>query len=321
LHKLRLLSRFAEDLFWLARYVERAESVARFLDITKTYAGSEQDSATWRRVLALYGDARRFEELGRTPDASSVLAFYLHDKNNPTSVPYSLARAHDNARGARHLISTEMWMHLNVVRRQHEAMTLRDVRLSNVSNICQKIKIDCQTFEGIVEGTLMRGDIWLFYEIGKVMERADQTTRILDIGYSSLWTDEEDAAFSVRWNTLVRSLAGYHGFRATHPAGTNARDIADFLLYGEDFVRSTGFCMGRVSQWLHELSARLDEDVPPEIQENLAGITDLMREKRQMRLSAREMSKYIDIIQKRISDLGVAIGERYFLSLPEEVEA
>ncbi len=214
-----LLSRFAEDVYWLGRYMERVQLLARILDITKTYSGSDQDSTNWRRVPALYGDLARFEEEERTPDAASVLAFYLHDRNNPTSVAFALARAYENARGARHLISTEMWTHLNIVRRQQDKMTLRDLRLPNVSALCQKLKTDCQTFEGIVECTLTQGEIWVFYQVGKLLERADQTTRVLDIGYTSGWSRDDDAVNSVRWNTLVRSLAGYHAYRATYPDG------------------------------------------------------------------------------------------------------
>lgn len=307
-----LLSRFAEDVYWLGRYMERVESLARIIDITKTYAGSDQDSTNWRRVLALYGDAVRFAEEGKTADASSVLAFYLHDVNNPTSVAYALARAHDNARGARHLISTEMWTQLNVVRRQQDKMTLRDLRLPNVSAVCQKLKTDCQTFEGIVEGTLTQSEIWVFYQIGKLLERADQTTRVLDIGYTSGWSRDDDAVNSVRWNTLVRSLAGYHAYRATYPDGRYPDDIADFLLYNGNFVRAVAFCVNRVKRDISAMVASAGEKIDPAIASSLEAMNRILDEGKGNKELHTGMSAYIDRLQECISDIGEAVAARYF---------
>lgn len=307
-----LLSRFAEDVYWLGRYMERVESLARILDITKTYSGSDQDSINWQRVLALYGDAVRFAEEGKTADASSVLAFYLHDSENPTSVAYALARAHENARGARHLISTEMWTHLNIVRRQQDKMTLRDLRLPNVSAVCQKLKTDCQTFEGIVEGTLTQGETWLFYQIGKLLERADQTTRVLDIGFTSGWSRDDDAVNSVRWNTLVRSLAGYHAYRATYPDGHYPDDIAKFLLYDTEFVRAVAFCVNRAERDIKAMVAGAGEKLDPAIAAAFAAMKKVLEEGKASKELDKGMSAYIDRLQECISDIGEAVAERYF---------
>ena len=255
-----LLARFAQNIFWMARYIERAENIARILDINETYAREAHGEPDWQRVLELYSDTERFFESHDTADSAAVLNFYILERDNPTSIAAAVRMARENARSVRHLISTEMWTHLNVVHARIAGLTQRDLRLSQVSRRCAEIKEACQTFEGITEGTFFRGSARCFYSMGKYIERADQTTRVLQMGYERLTVSgaAEDAISTVQWNALLRSVAAYHAFRSLHPSGLEPRTIAAFLLYDHGFPRAVALCVDRVTQLLEVLVERHD---------------------------------------------------------------
>ena len=153
-----LLARFAANIFWVGRYLERAENLARILDINETYARDRPEGPDWGGVLDLYADRERFAELSARATAAKVLNFYMIDRTNPTSIAFAVAAARENARTVRHLISTEMRTHLNIFHNQIAGLTQRDIRASNVSRLCTDIKLNCQTTEGIAEGTLLRDE-------------------------------------------------------------------------------------------------------------------------------------------------------------------
>ena len=208
--KSNLLARFANNTYWLGRYLERAENLARLLDINETYARDGTTGPNWQNVLDLYADTERFSDSYEEPDAESVLNFYIRDFQNPSSIYGAIYGARENGRAIRHLISTEMWTHLNVFHYRLSNLTRRDIWLTNVAQICADIRTDCQTFEGIAEGTFFRGEAWCFYQLGKYIERADQTTRVLDMGYDRLRGEDGEALAAVQRDVLLRSVSGYH---------------------------------------------------------------------------------------------------------------
>jgi uncharacterized alpha-E superfamily protein len=313
-----LLSRFASDLFWLARYLERAEALARLIDISKTYAGTETSGAKWEQVLRICGDLETYRETHTESNANAILAFYLLDDQNPTSVAYALRMARENARGVRHLISTELWSHLNILHNTYSTLTGRNLRLSNVSDICHEIKTACQAGEGIIESTLTRGEPWYFYNLGKQLERADQTTRVLDIGYLSLASgDDDQALLSVQWNALIRSLAGYHLYRSKYPAGEYARDVASFMLYEPEFGRSVACCGEAIAANLRRLKQRLPGVPTTAIDEAEAALAKRLESGPDLPVTATRLHRFLDLLQLDIAGVSQAIAKTYFPPEPE----
>jgi len=307
-----LLARFAENVFWMARYLERAESLARILDINETYARDNPAGPDWARVIELYGDAGPFAERHRKADAASVLQFYLLDRTNPTSVPFTVGAARHNARSVRHLISTEMWTQLNIFDHRVRELKPRDIRLSNLSPICTEIKLNCQTIEGIGEGTLLRGEAWRFYQLGKYIERADQTTRILDIGYARLGGGEGDALVSVQWHMLLRSVAGYHAYRSRHPAGSYARDVAAFLLYDREFSRAVALCIERLTEALNHIERLHGEKGHPALEDARRALEFTLATGLDRQVTAERLHEFIDELQLRLGRLSGEINGAYF---------
>ncbi len=310
-----LIARFGWNIFWLGRYMERAEALARILDINETYARDNPEGPDWEVVLDLYADTERFMETHEKPDAAAVSNFYVIDRGNPTSIAYSIAEARQNARSVRHLISTEMWTQLNMFHNQLSVLTQRDIRMNNLSRICAEVKTDCQTFEGVAEGTFFRGEAWCFYQLGKYLERADQTTRILDMGYDRISAHDAEGRDSIHWSVLLRSVAGYHAFRSLHPAGSAAADIAGFLLYDREFPRAVALCVERVTARLHELETRHGHQRRKSVEDARRALAFTLETGLGQRVTPTRLHKFIDELQISLGDLSNEIGKAYLTSI------
>ena len=257
---LPLLARYAEGLFWMARYLERVENVARLIDVTQTFESPGREAESWFALVRINADEERFAKRGLAPTAEAVKYFYLLDRDNPTSIPASLESARTNARTLRPLISTEMWMQLNVFHRDMMAIEAGELQGGRLNRLCVRIKEGVQAHTGITEGTLFRDQGWLFYQLGRLIERADQTTRLLDIRYHLLVPsgsgEERRVAERTQWGGVLRAAAGYHAFRRVAPPGFTASDVVGFLLTNAQFPRSVALCVEQIEWILGRLRAR-----------------------------------------------------------------
>ena len=235
-----LIARHAGSALWLARYMERIENLARLLDVTKTFAGDAEGGRNWLSLLRINGDEAAFFAKHAAPEATSVAHFYLLDTDNPTSVQTSIRYARENARTLRALISTEMWLQINVFHGRICALSAADIAPEELSGVCAMLKEGVQSHTGITEGTFYRDQCWHFYMMGRHLERADQITRLIDTKFNALLPSAAtDAVIDAgEWNALLRAAAGYHAYRREYPHGYVPREVAGFLLLNGAFPRS-----------------------------------------------------------------------------------
>jgi uncharacterized alpha-E superfamily protein len=254
-----LLARYANCIFWLARYVERAENLARILDVNETFSRDSKGGQNWRSIIQLNSDEERFFAANSSASVHSVVNFYVIDASNPTSIVSAIRCARENARTLRPLISTEMWVQLNVFYNRLASLTAADLSPGNLAALFAMIKEACQTHTGITEGTFFRDQGWYFYQIGRYIERADQTTRLVDIKYHLLLPSISDVGSPTdvsQWNALLRSAAGYHAYRRLHTGSTTPARVAGFLLLNGAFPRSVHHCVREVDRLLDEVKSR-----------------------------------------------------------------
>ncbi len=311
----RLLARFAENCFWMARYMERAENLARILDVNETFARDQLGAQDWLPIVQINADGERFFARHDAATVEAVIDFYMLDRNNPNSIVAAVGAARENARSLRHVISTEMWAHLNVFHGRLAALTPADLALSELSRLCAMIKENCQTHAGITEGTFYRDEGWYFYEIGKQIERADQTTRLLDIKYHRLLPSPGDVGNEVdagQWNALLRSVAGYHAFRRIHPRGMNPAIVAGFLLFSTAFPRSVAVCAGRVDALLMALETDYGLGGTPAATEALDALCKVLRGGDIERVIADGLHEFLDRTQMRLNTLTDALRVSFF---------
>ena len=307
-----LPARYGEAIFWLARYMERIENLARMLDVTESFARDDRGVGNWRSVAQINGDDVLFRK--RYPDASGAdaLRFYLLDADNPTSIRFAMRAAYQNARTLRPLISTEMWAQINVFNKELEGLGSVDIAPSHLSGLCSRIKDGCHTHAGLIEATFYRDQGWYFYQLGKYLERADQTTRLLDVQHHLLTAERDDRSTDrADWQILLRTSAGYHAFRRVSPRGISLEAVVGFMLFDEAFPRSIRVCVRTVGSLLERLRQTyplLRSAKPLECYDELdASLTRAVAP-----LIASGLHDYLDLLQQQLAGLSSEITRAYF---------
>lgn len=310
-----LLARYAEGLFWMARYLERVENLARLVDVTQTFESPGRERESWYSLVRINADEGTFAALEQEPNADSVKRFYLLQRENPTSIPASIEMARMNARMLRPLISTEMWMQLNIFHREVSLIPERELMGDRLSRLCGRIRTGVQLLTGITEGTFFRDQGWFFYQLGHMIERADQTTRLLDIRYHLLvpsGVEERRAVEITQWGGVLRAVAGYHAFRRIAPAGFTPADVVGFLLTDTCFPRSVLLCVSQAEWLLTQLRSvyGLRGTVPA--LERVEELRGSLLGRPVERIIAEGLREFLDGVQRELIMLANEIGTAFF---------
>ncbi|WP_297367221.1 alpha-E domain-containing protein [Acidocella sp.] len=310
-----LLARDAEGLFWMARYLERVENLARLIDVTQSFESPGFETEAWWGLIKINADETNFVERGFSADATHIKRFYLLDKGNSTSIPASVEGARTNARTLRPLMSTEMWRQINMFQRFVSAISPADLEGDALSRLCTRIKEGVQAHTGITMGTLYRDQGWYFYELGRYLERADQTTRMLDIKYTALLpkgAEEARVAELTQWNAVLRAGAGYHAFKRQARAEFSAEDVVQFMLRDPSSARSVLLCVRRVEAHLDDLRRLYGLNQAGEAIEEAEFVRALLTEKPLGHILATGLHEYLDIVQIHLQQIAAAIGRAFF---------
>jgi len=309
-----LLARFAENAFWLGRYMERIEGLSRLLMVTESFAADQDSGDAWAPILDVFSDTEAFAKRGRPLTALNVAKFYLTDAANANSVISASHMAKENARSLRHLLSTESWRHVSVFHSGNLALQKRRFALSKLSEICAGIRESCFTFRGVIEATCYRDEVWRFNRLGAALERADQVTRLIDIKYFRFDRDDDHEAAPpdvAWWNTLLRSASGYHAFQRRYSFNADPADAAKFLLCDAHLPLSV---TNAAEAAIYQLE-RLDTDFSAAPGADIKRASAALRERLKSppaRLSGRSLHRYLDQIQQEIIALAMTVNARYF---------
>ncbi|MBM80332.1 MAG: hypothetical protein CMJ78_07035 [Planctomycetaceae bacterium] len=258
-----MLCRSADSIFWMARYVERIENISRFLSITlQTTLDSESDDAEfWQPLVALAGDTRQFRSrFGRATEAN-VIEYLTFDNENSNSISELLRQARENARSLRETLSSEMWEQLNVVYLQVQETSLADI-LAAPEQFFSQLRLSSLAFNGIVAGTLSHGLGYHFARLGSMLERADQTLRLLDVRHRLLLPsikNVETPIDDVQWAAVLGAASAYEMYRQRHHQITPDR-VVDFLLFDPEFPRSARFCVSNALDAVKSISRLAKQD-------------------------------------------------------------
>lgn len=304
----------------MARYMERAEHLARILEVNETFSRDARGSNDWMPILRLHCDEQEFLKRYKNADAARVVRFYIIDPQNPNSISSSVRAARENARSIRHLISLETWSQLNVFYNWVRTLGVRDLNLPELSRLCGRIKEGCQLHFGIAHGTLYRDQVWLFYRLGTFMELCDQVTRLVDVKYHALlpsWKDIGSPIDIAQWNALLRSAGAYHGYRRVYPRQMTPTTVAGFVLLDPRFPRSIPHCVRNIENVLEQL-----------LQDEELGEVAFPRERlhAMKRLAARTpaeiiesgLHEFLDEVQIELIGLGRQVAETFFAYQPTE---
>jgi uncharacterized alpha-E superfamily protein len=247
-----MLSRLAESFFWLSRNVERAETVARVLDVTYTrsmdlYAGGAWSQRSWRTAIAISTFAHPDAVTLGESAATEALERCIFDEQNPSSIVSCIATARGNAIGLRAELSTELWEHINELYLDVRAQDLASVLEEGPSRMLRRVRDRCQAIAGVTAATLLHEDGWNFMQLGRFIERGALTTRILSTAESldDPWPE---------WQRLLEMCCASFPFARVARHLQSPRDAAAFIVFRATFPRSLNFCANEIHAALHRLS-------------------------------------------------------------------
>jgi uncharacterized alpha-E superfamily protein len=240
-----MLSRYAESLYWMSRYVERAENAARFADVAGSLAIDEPERALerWRLVLSALGELERFDAMHAATTEHAVIRFLCLEKTSPNSILTCLLAARENARGVRPVMSSELWEQVNRAFLFAHRASQESHSLDVPNEFLAGIKRDAHLFWGLHDGTMTHGEGWHFARLGGLIERADQIARILAayVGHGEL-ASEFVADHEPRLGALLKSVSGFEMYRKRFGRISDAK-VNAFLLLDPEFPRSVRHCL------------------------------------------------------------------------------
>ena len=324
-----MLSRVAENLYWISRYVERAENVARLLDVgfhleldAADVSRREGDLGPIESVLSILNCHETFEKAHGKPLTSSerdrelVLEFLTFDRRHAHSIVSMLGRARENARASQETLSAELWSQINklylyllsrrAAKRFHESP----------SHFYDGIKRSCILFDGLVDGTLQRNEVYHFLQLGRYLERVNQVSRIL---YTKMHGLNEDSSLSsppvrvVHWSSLLRSCSAYESYLREHHDRIDPETVVGYLVLEPTFPRAMRFCVTRCCESLREISGGDDEEgFSSEAERVLGRLDSELRYLDTQEIFSQGLSKFLVGVQQACTRIGFEIHQAYF---------
>jgi uncharacterized alpha-E superfamily protein len=311
-----MLSRVADAIYWASRYVERAENVARFVNVNLDLMldSPTAQRPSWKPLVYITGDQKWFEENYEDYSPRSVTRFLTFDRKYAHSIVSSVRAARENARTVREVISREMWEELNELYLMVQEASRKQKPPEEMADFYEKVKRAGIHYAGATDATMSHGEAWHFSRMGRMIERADKTSRILDVKYFILLPDLGDvgtAIDQVGWTALLNSASALQMYRQQVHVIT-PRSVARFLVFSKSFPRSIRHCVHRVQESLHAITGRPiggyetpAERLVGQLRSSLdyAEIEDIM---------TSGLHEYLDDLQNTLNNVGSKISERFF---------
>jgi uncharacterized alpha-E superfamily protein len=253
-----MLSRVAESVYWMSRYVERSENVARFIDVNLQLMldAPQGEDQQWQPLVNTTGDHEDFAERYGRATQDSVLRFLTFDRDNPNSILSCLSAARENARSVREIISSEMWLQLNKCYLMVRSLAADHRRPDSLEEFFAAIKQASHLFNGITDATMTHGEAWHFCRLARKLERADKTSRILDVKFYILLRSVEHVGTpldDIQWAAVLRSASAFEMYRKRH-GRISPRGVVEFLMLDREFPRAIQFCLLSAQNSLHAIS-------------------------------------------------------------------
>lgn len=308
-----MLARVAETLFWMSRYLERAENMARLINVNANLLLDIPKKTTvgWEPLIDITGTRETYLESNENFEERSVLKYLMSDTSSPVSIVNLLACARENARTIRDVIPREAWEQINALNYFAKDQVSSGLSKRGRFSYLKDVILRNQTITGLLAGTMNQDQGYLFLRLGRNLERADMTSRIIDVRTANLIMSEslELRPFeNIQWMSVLKSLTAYQMYRQSMQARVRRSDVLRFLFQSPDFPRSIYFC----SQQLEECVKQLHN-----FENVLRKIHTLMRT-----IQGAELQKYdqqmlhefIDQLQVEFGEVHNALADNYFLS-------
>ena len=328
-----MLSRVANCLYWMSRYIERAENIARIVDVNLQLLLDLRDlneqrlAEHWLPIVQTTGDEEQFFELHKKATVQNVTEFLIFQTENPNSIVSVVCSARENARMVRDQITVELWEELNRLYWFVRTPQAREMWRESPADFFQQIKAGSLHIAGLTDATLIHNEGWWFAQAGTFIERADKTSRILDLRYQTLPERGVPKAISqqetLEWSAILRSCSARDAYRSVHGAEVNPVRVAEFLLHSEEFPRSVEFSVVEVNRALRHISGVGDGKFCNDAEKLAGRLVAELQFGSIDEIFDRGLHGYLDELQAKLNAIGEALFNAYisqpFTNLEDEI--
>ena len=253
-----MLSRTANNLYWLTRYMERMDYVARLLEVGQRMAGLSRGGEEWRSALIAAGCEPGFHKKHETVTTAAVIDFLFRDPDNPSSIQSCITTARQNARAVRTAITTDMWEALNGTWQESRELFGSDFRPGDLNRATDWVKTRAVLFRGAYASTMLRSEAYWFARLGSHIERADNTARILDVKYHVLLPDYEAVGGGLdyhHWTSILRAVSALRAYHWVYRDRVKPWNVAELMILRPEMPRSLRACYDEITSNLDLLGA------------------------------------------------------------------
>ncbi len=315
-----MLSRVADSVYWMSRYVERAENVARYVDVSLhlilDLPGGLAEQ--WEPVVRVTGDYGQFASRYQEANKENVIEFLTFDRENASSIVSCLRTARENARSIREIISSEMWEELNdFYLAVHDPKAGERARESP-HDFFHSVKRASHLLEGVTNATMSHSEAWHFNRVGRTLERADKTSRILDVKYFLMLPDARDVGTPVddlHWSAVLRSASAFEMYRKRW-GQVSADQIAQFLLLDRQFPRSVLYCVTKAAESLHAITGTPSGQFQNSAERRLGQLVSELDYTDIGEVVGQGLHEFLDDLQTKLNHVGDSIFETFFALAP-----
>ena len=311
-----MLSRVADSIYWLSRYIERAENVARSIDVNLQLmldlpVGAAQQ---WRPIVDTTGDSTAFAERYGIATQQNVTHFLTFDADNTNSVVSCLRTARENARSVREVISSEMWEQVNQFYLMINSAAATAGSLADPHEFFAAVKTASQLFAAVADATMTHNEGWHFCRLGRELERADKTSRLVDVKYFLLLPAVADIGTTVddiQWAAVLRSASAFEMYRKRHGRLSPER-VVDFLLLDAEFPRAIRFCLMTARESVHAISGTTAGMFRNPAERLLGELCSELAYAQVEDIIAAGLHEYLDGLQTKMNDVSDGISDTFF---------
>lgn len=317
-----MLSRVADAVYWMNRYVERAENVARFVDVNLNLMLDMPDGADqqWAPLIATTGDDALFREKHGDPSRATVLHFLTFDPDYSSSILSCLRAARENARSVREIISSEMWEQVNKAYLMVSSAAARPEVLEMPHEFYSEVKLAAHLFVGVNYITMTHNEAWHFGRLGRLLERADKTSRIVDVKYFLLLPDPQDVGSpydEIQWASLLKSASALEMYRKRF-GRIDPVHVTEFLLLDRKFPRSMHYCVTKGERSLHAITGTTIDTVTTTAERRLGRLRGELEYADIREIVGGGLHEYLDAFQNKLNGVGEGIHDTFFALRPVE---
>ncbi|HWE36417.1 MAG TPA: alpha-E domain-containing protein [Isosphaeraceae bacterium] len=311
-----MLSRVAENLYWIGRYVERAENIARLLDAGFEHElddadGNDAEAGPVESVLAVLACRDAFRRRHGDAGREAVLRFLTFDRRNSHSILAMIARARENARGTQEALSAEAWSQINQLYLYMSGPRARRRFESSPAGFFGGVKRACVLFDGLLDSTLPRTEAYQFLRLGRHLERLNQLGRLL--GVRAQASGSADPARPVAWTSILQSCSAYDAYLRQFQDRIDPEGVVHYLVLDADFPRSMRFCVDRCRESLREINGGAGDDYGSEAERQLGRLDSELRYIDVAEILDRGLGRFLAGVLEASHRVGDEIHQEYFL--------